>query len=79
MRATDVLLPDTPGNLWVIFNTRRGTVLHDSGLNKPWTTNNQRQATAYASEYTEKTSELCIAVQVKNALDLVIKHDRNRR
>jgi hypothetical protein len=79
MRATDSLLPDTPANLWVIYNTVRGTVLHDSGLRKPWTTNNQRQADAFAKEYTDKSNERCVAVQVKEAIDLVIKHDRNRK
>ena len=74
MRATDHLLPEQPSNRWVIYNTIRGTVLHDSGLNKPWTTSNEKQARVFAEEYTRTTRELCVPLQVKEAIDKVLRH-----
>ena len=79
MRATDALLPDQPGNPWVILNTRRMTCVHDSGLGKPWSTQNEKQAKLFAEEYTTKTRELCIAVRTKEAFDTIIKHDPGKR
>ena len=78
MRATDHLLPQTPGNLWVIYNKNRGTVLHDSGMGRPWTTALEKQARLFADEYTTKLNETCIAIQVKDAIDLVLRHHGTR-